>query len=369
MSLWFAFFISSSPLFFYYSVTLVPNILGLSFFIVGLAFFTHSQKISPWNFKLLGAALFLTLGTICKPTYLFYGLPLAFLVINKTIFEKKASYWLPSILLGIVILGTNLLMINHAKGLYDASHIERAIHTPIGPANLKIWETPWELIQANLAKSLTTWLFEMIINNAALPFFLVGLFMAWKQRKSKTLTGNFWLFWLLSFFIYSLLFVVRFKDHDYYLTSLLPLAAIISAKGANYLSDKQFMKKYGLIICCIIFTLGYTRVYKRWHRYLQVPNTLLTEATELNKHIPEQDLILIQGDKTPNVYLYFLKRKGLSISTTKDQSLSNLDKGEFKWFVHNREKGGIAMTIENAYELNKTASYNEFDIYSILPKQ
>lgn len=367
-SLWFTFFVSSSPLFFYYSASLVPNMLGLSFFMSGLAFFLHASQKGKWCPEIFCATLFITLGTLSKPTYLFFGLPLAYLLIKKVISEGKKAFLTPCLFMGSTVLIANSWTVLHAKKLYEASPLERAIHTPIGPADF-IWDVPTSLIMKNLETGFTSWLFEMIIGNAALPFFLTGLFLVWKNRSQSSLSKPFWMCWSLSFFIYSLFFVTRFADHDYYLTSLLPLVAFVSAKGADHLSNKAWMKRAGIGIALVVFTLGFTRVSGRWFRHVQVPQTLLETSNEVNKYIPENELVLIQGDNSPNVYLYFLRRKGLSLNAAQDQDLSSINAHAFKWLVHNTSAGELNPSLKRLYSREKIASYNEFDIYRLQPHE
>ena len=55
------------------------------------------------------------------------------------------------------------------------------------------------------------------------------------------------------------------------------------------------------------------RVYHRWVYTKQVPDELLYSSEIFRAEIPEKKQIIVHGDGTPGVYLYFLNRKGVSV--------------------------------------------------------
>ncbi len=363
----FSFFMSTSPLFIYYADSFLPEILGLSLFLNGIAFLVaclgrdsadegiDSPKRSiDYRLWVLGLIV-TTLATLAKPTYLFFGLPLAY------VFMKKRRLLLGG-LTALILLGTNGLVLRHAKALYDASPLERQVHTPIGPA-----ERPqsWADLSHNLGVSLGNWFVEMNVGHAALIFFAVGLWLAWKNRGKATLARGFWIAWGVSFAAFASLFVMRFADHDYYITATLPAAALLSAQGAHHLLRSQKGQRFALILLALVPIMSLNRIMGRNNRP-QVPAVLLSqEAGSIVEGIPRSDLVLVEGDKTPIVFLYYLQRKGLSFDT---RVTPDLDLSAFHWLIHYKSQNPIHPLIKERYNLDLNKEVSDFTVYAMSPK-
>ena len=133
-SLWFSFFMTFSPMYFYYMPSLVPNQLGLTFFIAALAILLPTLDDEKYSLRYIFGTFVLVVATLAKPTYLFYGLPIATWVIYNFLKDKNYKKLIKASIVGVFVLVSNALVIRNAKRLYEASPWERAIHTPIGPA-------------------------------------------------------------------------------------------------------------------------------------------------------------------------------------------------------------------------------------------
>lgn len=72
-SLLFTFFLTFAPYYFYYSITVVPNLHGLIWFMGGIAFIARPIREQKLNFRFLLGMVLVTLATLTKPTYLFFG--------------------------------------------------------------------------------------------------------------------------------------------------------------------------------------------------------------------------------------------------------------------------------------------------------
>lgn len=369
-STFFGFFMTANPVSFYYMATVVPNFVGLTLFLAGAAGILHACRlftradphalaadrpiIKP-GLMVAGLAGVL-LGTLIKPVYLFFGLPIATLAVmglfcSRTHLREARPERRPSLnrsLLswfvwfgggGALIASVNALVLRHARALYAAAPPEQQVHTPMGP--------PPDAIEGiahvwhNLSVAAGSWFMEMYVGLAALPFFLTGLWVWWSplsrhrpaapapsegpvastplasasQQKRRSI---FWAAWLGSFVIYASVFITRFADHDYYICSLLPVAALISSKGAEHLWNAlNRWHRRGrwivMLICAVAVALMFIRVQKRWTQRKQVPVELLERAGELIQAIPKEERILVFGDNTPIVFLYYLHRKGVQM--------------------------------------------------------
>lgn len=361
-SFFFTFLFTCSPLYFYYAPLLEPNMLGLSFFLLGCGFFIERWQKRLFDSKFwLGAAL-ITVGTLAKPTFLFFGLPLAIFVGRDLIGEKSPKLLKPVIGTGVMVAMANAFFIGHAAKLYQQAPIERAVHTPIGPAmHIPTWQEFWRNVEA----AATTWFIEMNINLAALPLFLFGAYLLLRHQVQRNQQGRiFWLGWTLSFAIFSIFFLSRYGDHDYYITPTLPLAALISSYGAARLWEIRRGRIALAVLAPIIIVVAVLRGYGRWYKFPQVPETLRTKAEDIAKVIPKDDLVLVQGDSTPIVFLYYLQRKGFSIET-EDRDLHEINLQDFHWLVR-YDKGNFRHPeVDTMFQKDFVTAVDDFSVYRI----
>jgi hypothetical protein len=77
------------------------------------------------------------------------------------------------------------------------------------------------------------------------------------------------------------------------------------------------------------------RVSHRWIDNKQVPNELIYSSHVFQKILPQNEKIIIHGDSTPLVYLYYLNRKGLSLdlNALSVNKMSEYKKKGIKWLV------------------------------------
>ena len=357
----FTFLLSFSPLYLAYAPLLEPNMLGLSFFLVALALFLPAVEKGTYGGRFLLGTLAFILATLAKPTYLFFGLPVAIWVLPELLKQRSIKAFLAVMASGLTIGTANLAVIRHAKTLYEASPWQRQFHTPIAAPG---FPSDWSIIFANVSKALSTWFLEMNLNLGALPLLGFALFLILQKQKDKNRARNFWLAWCVSLAIFCTLFVVRLADHDYYLTAALPLAAWLSSLGAKkWLQSGRYRPALLLILLVAVPYLGVTRAYGRFFGKTQVPESILNHAAEISEPIPKHDLILVDGDKTPIVFLYYLKRKGLSLSQAEGQ-LTAEDLKPFRWLVRYDKAKNLSPHAERLL-LENPIKLRDFTIYSI----
>lgn len=357
----FTFLLTFSPLYLAYAPLLEPNMLGLSFFLLALACYLPAVEEGSYRGRFAIGTLLLILATLAKPTYLFFGLPVAAWVLPEVWRQKRLGSWLALGVSGFFIGAANLLVFRHAKTLYEASPWQRQFHTPIAAPPIP---SDWNLIGENVQKAATTWFLEMNLNLGAIPFLFLALVLIFQYRSDNNRARNFWLAWTLSLLIFCTMFVVRLADHDYYITASLPLAAWLSSFGAKrwIQSGKH---KWVLLFFLLIAVpyLGVTRAYGRFFGKPQVPATLLEHAEEIAKVIPKTDLILVDGDKTPIVFLYYLKRKGLSLSQAEGK-LTAEELKPFRWLVRYNDSEALSPHA-NLLRLKNPVKIRDFTVFSI----
>lgn len=363
-SLLFVFFLVFSPLFFYYAPSLVPNQLGLTFFLCGMALLLPAVKREQWGIRFVLAIGVVTIATLTKPTYLFYGLLLAFVFVYQYWQSRRLSTLAAAGIAASVILTVNYLVIEHARKLYESSPIERQIHTPISGS-----ESPRDLahVFANIEPAITKWLFEMLINLAAIPFFVVGLYLILRRPSLRPYSHKFWLAWGACFVIFCGIFIVRLADHDYYLTSGLALTAALSSLGADHLFKSVRYRKLVFVLGIAVMAVGATRVYGRWFTNLEIPAALTHRNNEIIRHIPSDDLVLISGDKSPITFLYYLHRKGFSLDSNPGP-LASVNLQPFSWLVHYQKAHPLPDELTAVFSLTPVDQVEDFAVYQLKPK-
>ena len=98
---WFVFFLSFNPFFFYYSISLLPNLPSLSLFVSGIVLIYPKIKENKWGFRYFMGIALITLATITKQLYLFYGLVLAQIYLNSYFEIRKWQVLISSFLICI----------------------------------------------------------------------------------------------------------------------------------------------------------------------------------------------------------------------------------------------------------------------------
>lgn len=367
-SLAFALFYSFSPLFFYYTTTLLPDLTALNFFICGVALVLYANREQMMHVPYFSGVLLITMAVLTKPSWALYGLPLLAVFFRKFWITKR----LPSVkelihpaLAGAIILGLFLWQYLYSRDLLAASPLERAIH-----AQLKVAERPqgWSDLWRNLSAGIGNWFIEINVGWGALVLFLTGVWTALRTGLNGSFSRLFWSLYLLSFGIYSYFFVMRFGDHDYYLTASLPLAAALSSLGFEIWSARGlWWKNLALALALIYPFASYFRIEGRWFGSRQVPKALLENAQDFEQVIPAEDRVLVVGDKTPLTYLYYINRKGITYLSVLDSSFpATLDKGDFRWLLIDKKYAAAPpVLVQQKFSLVPVKQIDTLELYKL----
>lgn len=359
---WYVFFLTCAPYFFYYSISVSPNLPALAWFTCGLGFLLSALKKKHWAVDHFVATACLTLGVISKSTYLFFGLPIAFIFIHYWLKRRSFQILLFGGVLGAIILTAFSYLYFHMQGLAETTPFERLIHLVREPMP---FPTDPKLIAKVIRFSFNEWFLQMFVNSAAMFFFFTGLYQALKQKKWKTMRGGFWIVWGVSFFIFYFLFFRQFRQHAYYQTPLLLFAPAASAYGIQFFFKSRKLKMIALFLVVVVPMVMVGRVYKRWTIRHQVPVELVQNKDQFHAIIPKDDHVIVLGDRSPMIYLYYLHRKGIvggpGFDATQLKKYQDLG---FKWVVHQKGMGIDITPILN--RLTPSAVKGDFTIYKIL---
>jgi 4-amino-4-deoxy-L-arabinose transferase-like glycosyltransferase len=328
---WIVFFLSSAPYFFYYAITVSPNLPALTWFVWGLALILSRLHQERWDWVFWLGAICLAIGTLSKATYLFFGLPVAVLFFDQYRRQRHLAVLLVAVLTALIVLVPNGWIYLHSKALFEASPVERQYYAVLKP---EFFPRSWEDFAATLRPAVMEWFLQMFVNTAAIPFFVVGCYQAIRQRKWATPTGRFWIAWILGFLVFSVFFFTQFRQHAYYLTPLLVLAAFTSGYGADWIRRKRTWRLLLVILVVLTPLVMVGRVGHRWTSARQIPSELLYEAHRFQAVIPPDEPVLVVGDDSPVVFLYYLHRKGVVIpADITDANLNRYRAAGFRWVV------------------------------------
>ena len=215
---WFIFFLSFTPFFFYYSITLLPNLPSLSLFISGIVIILPQIRKNIWGFRYFIGFLFIILATITKQLYLFYGLLLAQIFLSAFIDTRNWKILIYGFFSGTILLITNYILWIFGLEINSLAPMERNATVQLDVARL-----PFDLSRylKITHTAFTKWFLEMFVNTAAIPIFFYGLYLLIKHKRWESHTSPFWIMWLVSFLILYITYIDKFEEHGYYFTSYL----------------------------------------------------------------------------------------------------------------------------------------------------
>jgi hypothetical protein len=294
-----------SPVFYYYTVNPLPDNFSLATGIWGLAWFFKWQQEQRTSQVFLSAFMLL-LATLSKLPFIVYGIVPALYFITDIIRTRKFRRE------NLVMAGIFILLFIPAAAWYITV--------------VPTWEnngvvagifagTPWEQVKNLLCFDLTYQFPEVLLNIAALPFFLIGFILIPFKRVRSHPAFPYLLacsFAVMLYLLYELNMIGT--DHDYYLFPFLPLIFIITAYGAWHLFRKKrvYLMMPALLIMLALPYFAFEKMDMRWNEDKPDFNIAYLEyRDELRAATPDDALVIVR-DGTPYICLYYLNKKGWS---------------------------------------------------------
>lgn len=160
------------------------------------------------------------------------------------------------------------------------------------------------------------WLPELYVNYAAFLFLIAG---AWTLHRSSTGTQRRF---VLGFTIVTAIFIFLMLPsliiHDYYMISALPLLIVLVTLGVQFgLQQARHRRSAAVLVTILLLLLpilGMARAVPRFTR-TEVPSGLQGVEAFLNRVIPDHSsLVVAAADDSPIIYLYYMHRKGWSVT-------------------------------------------------------
>ncbi|MBW7914502.1 MAG: glycosyltransferase family 39 protein [Taibaiella sp.] len=294
---------SFSPLFYYYTVNPLPDNFALCCAIWSLVFFFRYVQ-APVLKNIIISAVFLCLATLAKLPFVIYGVVAVayWLIYSK---ESLRKLWIPLVIYILVLIPAMAWYIAVIPGWTGngvvAGVLDTSNYTVSGVLHI-------------LSGTLVSTLPEMLLNYAATPLFIAGLFFLFQRRLWKHDYFMPLLFLLLGVTAYYLFEINMITlVHDYYLFPFLPLLFIVLAYGAYSLLSMppKWYRVVTMILLLALPILAMARINGRWDTDNPGFNKVYYHhKEELRNLVPEDSYCVVGNDESGFIVLYYLDRKG-----------------------------------------------------------
>jgi len=296
---------SFSPVFFYYAINPLPDILALAAIIWFLCYYVRFIRGEKYR-DYLCAAAFLLLATLAKLPYLMAGIILAGHGIDVLIrkgWEKRymsgrfllRMVSLPLILLPALIWyyivipgwGTNGVL----TGVFD---------------NQISWDRFWMIFNFHWKKLLP---YELL-GTLNIPFFIIGLagILTTRLRHSPYFLP------ILSVLLITVLYFlleINMIDivHDYYMMPFLPSIFVICGAGIYFIYHSKF--KFLVLLLAILPVITYMNKKKAYFNYSGKTEQVLVENAEVfRKAVPKGERCILINDRSTHMFAYLVDKQG-----------------------------------------------------------
>ncbi|UCD63212.1 MAG: glycosyltransferase family 39 protein [Candidatus Zixiibacteriota bacterium] len=283
-----------SPLYFFYSFKIMPDIWMLVSLLGAVYLFLRYCATDNIGY-LAASALCLILSACIKPL----GLSV-YLVFVYMRFRTKSGRCLKELLLFTAYIGVTFGAVygwfSYARhvnevyasgGFYMGQYLHRFIDLMLKPAFFK--------------KLFLQWPFEIWIGWVLTPVFGYGLY-----RAIRFGTGKVYLVWILASYIVFALVSSHSHTHDYYTLIIVPPLAALTGTGLNHVVERVPWRRLFLTAVVLLVPLG--AVARTYHRIADVAE-FEQMRSDADRLIPRGSLVMIQ-DTTTAIRLYQVNRNG-----------------------------------------------------------
>ncbi|MCX6826736.1 MAG: glycosyltransferase family 39 protein [candidate division Zixibacteria bacterium] len=282
-----------SPLFFFYSYKIMPDIWMLALLLA--AVYSFILFIERRNYLLLiGSALSLSLSGCIKPLGLAIYIPFLFLLWANKKRDK------------LMVILTIIYMIVTTAVIFGWFTYARRVNELYGSGAFYLGEHFLDfkthfLDFKFLKKLFLQWPFELWIGWILIPAFVIGLYWAIKKK-----TGRFYIFWILAAYIIFVPTSQHSGTHDYYTLIIVPPLAALTGVGLAKIFE---WGRRGWIFAALLLLMAVPGTLIRIHSRFGPTNEFYQIRNDVEKLIPAKSLVMVQ-DNTTAIRLYQLNRKG-----------------------------------------------------------
>lgn len=340
------------PFFVFFSRVVLPETMALSLTFLSillLYFYIHSKNNLIQIVFYLLSLLFFSLGILIKPPVIFYGFVLLYLFYKmyKLNVFKKIHFYLFFIIGVIPFLIWRSYIAQHPEGVPESMWLLFIINTFEGKK--VIFMKP----------AFFRWIFFERINNLIMGGLMTFFFILGVLKKQK----NFFLYSILmSAFLYLFIFQGGNVQHVYYQTLILPVIAIFTGMGMDFLfkNKKVFVNQFlSVMICIAIFGLSLFFSFYQVQNYYNYPQDI-TQIAKVIKTLTGPDDKIITDTTGDTTLLYMAERKG---SPAPYKEMDEFKKDGYKYFITFNQEVIKNKKIENKYK--EIFENNKFAIFQL----
>lgn len=292
-----AFVAAWSPLLYYYSHKIQPDVMGLTLSIWGFFFFLRWRNHGHWGSMVISAMCLATAGGI-KPTFLAIGLPMLWYLVGGPAGWRRLrhlSLWL----YGLGVIGVPFLWLRHAQKLTD-----RFGDTYFYLGGHLLDELQGLLRSDFYQNVLVTWPTELALG---LPSVVALLYVviARHGRTELARIGRVVAPWLLGAMVVMVLAAEHCATpHDYYYLVMVPPLALIAAAGFDRMLSQP---RFKWVATALLVLLPVNAVLRMNGRFGHSPDFYTVREDVLNlsrdQSLP-QGALTISVDTIPGYLLY-----------------------------------------------------------------
>lgn len=288
-----------SPVFYYYTLNPLPDNFALCMAIWSLFYYFHFQRFNSWK-AVWASAFFLLLATLAKLPYILFGaVPFFYIIIYFLKNNKQKEHFIYILQYKFIFL----LSILPALAWYiwviptwNGNGVIKGIFD-----NQLPWSKTWGILQYHFRVMFP----KLLLNYAAIPFFLLGFWAFWVRRKWQQhlplLMGGLF---IIAYFLYE----INMIDivHDYYMMPFLPYLFLVVSYGVYLIWQKVGYRN--IMIAYLLILMPYF-CYQAVQHYWSLEQTgsnknLFLYYEDLRKAVPSEERCIILNDISTYVFSY-----------------------------------------------------------------
>lgn len=359
-----------SPLLTFYSCSFVPDIYSLSFAMIAwslLIRYADMPSAGLWQRWFLA----ISIACLIKPNSMIH-LPVMwmFLYRNDLLTANKlfrlTAYF-------IATAGLTVAWYAYASWLSKTYQSEVFLLEVRPPRSLQELKDVWEIVSSD-------WI-ERIYHPVLLTFILVaGMFLLLITGPFKSKLNSCALLMFCGVAGFLSLMLLQLSYHDYYIITMFPAIVFLLLVIGD--SIKLVIRKWGAILftAFLLISVGFEFYFAKTHlrtshkkdnwKYGGVYNDKYFDAAEIlnTAGITESDQVIIVFDHSPNIALYLLGRRGVSIPyrNLQETLMGYLHTGRYKYILHNTQSRITELNFEPAdYPINSVIEHDGIQVFKV----
>lgn len=359
-----------SPLLTFYSCSFIPDIYSLSFAMMGWSLLTRYTEYSSgtllWRWFLA-----LTVACLIKPNSMIH-LPVMWMFLYRNdIWTWKTPFRYTGYF--VAIAGLSIVWYMYASWLSKTYQSGVFLLEMRPPRSWQEVMDVWERVSKD-------WL-ERIYHPVLLLLILaVGIAFLFILNPVKNKLSSYAVLMLAGAMGFLSLMLLQLSYHDYYIITMFPAIVfliMVIGEGLRFVMKKQGTLVFG---CLLLVSVGVEFYFAKTHlrtshkkdnwKYGGLYNDKYFHADQFLKEvgITENDQVIIVFDHSPNIALYLLGMRGVSIPyrNLKETIMGYLHTGRFKYILYNTQSRITELSFEPTdYPIVPLAEQDGIQIFKV----